>query len=137
MLEIFSQNQTINTNELLPFSAVALVKGSTAVLSGVNTIQLNQKGVYSVTINISGLPATNGDVSIEMYKDGVLQPQTIIDIPGAITTTGINASKTTLVQVSRNNNPCDCCSSPTTIQFLNLGVGLTGSYSNVVVTKLC
>ena len=71
-----------------------------------------------------------------MTKDGVQQSQSKISIPTVVATEGIHGSITTLVQATRNNGTC-CCSSPTTIQFVNTGVELTQATINVVVTKLC
>lgn len=76
-----------------------------------------------------------GDISIEMTKNGVLQPQ------AQSTFTGVaedieTLSFQTLVQVSENNSCC-CCSSPTLLQFVNTGVPATYHNINVCVTKIC
>jgi hypothetical protein len=70
-----------------------------------------------------------------MLKNGVLQPETRKSIL-AVTTTGTTIVIDTLVQVPENNTDC-CCTSPTTIQFQNLGVGVGSADVSVVVTKLC
>ena len=136
MLEAYSTNQTIEQNGILPFNSVSLRKGKTAILNGVSSIELNCSGVYEITLNLSGLPASAGDVIVTMNKDGVAQTQATIRIPTVTTAQGISGSVSTLVQVSRNNGSC-CCMSPTTIQFANTGVALTDLRVNVVVTKIC
>ena len=83
-----------------------------------------------------GLPGAAGNIEIVMTKDGVQQSQSMISIPTVVATEGIHGSITTLVQATKNNGTC-CCSSPTTIQFVNTGVELTQATINVVVTKLC
>mgnify|MGYP002771451824 FL=1 len=136
MLEAYSINQTIATNGILPFNSVSLKKGKTAVLSGVSSIELNCSGVYEIVLDVGGLPGAAGNIEIVMTKDGVQQSQSMISIPTVVATEGIHGSITTLVQATKNNGTC-CCSSPTTIQFLNTGVELTQATINVVVTKLC
>lgn len=136
MLEAYSTNQTILTDGIIPFNSVSLVKGKTALLNGVSTIELNNCGVYEIVLDVGALPSAEGTVTINMTKNGVVQPQSVLSIPTAVTTSGIHGTITTLIQVARNNSNC-CCSSPTTIQFVNSGVGLTTVQANVVVTKIC
>lgn len=136
MLEAYSTNQTIINGGVLPFNSVSLKKGKTATLNGVSSIELNTSGVYEIILNLSALPTSSGDVVINMAKDGVTQAQSSIDISTVVTTQGVHGTVSTLVQVSKNNGAC-CCSSPTVIQFINNGVGLTNANMNVVVTKLC
>lgn len=136
MLEAYSTNQTVLTNGIIPFNSVSLLKGKTAVLNGVSTIELNNCGVYEFILDIGALPSADGGITINMLKNGVIQSQSVLSIPTVLTTNGVHGSITTLVQVPRNNSAC-CCSSPTTIQFVNSGVGITEAQINVVVTKIC
>lgn len=136
MLEAYSTNQTVLANGIIPFNSVSLVKGKSAVLNGVSTIELNNCGVYEIAFDIGALPSADGDITINMLKNGVIQPQSLLSIPTSVTTSGVHGTITTLVQVPRNNNAC-CCSSPTTIQFVNSGVGIIEAQINVVVTKIC
>lgn len=136
MLNAYSKNQTLVQNGIIPFNSVSLLKGKTAVLNGVSTIDLNCRGVYCLTLDISGTPSDAGEVTISMTKNGVTQPQAVIDIPLVVATASVTGSISTLVQVSENNSAC-CCSSATSIQFVNTGVGLTNANFTVTVTKLC
>ncbi len=136
MLEAYSTNQTVLASGIIPFNAVSLVKGKTALLNGVSTIELNNCGVYEIVFDIGALPSADGSITINMTKNGVIQSQSVLSIPTVTTTNGIHGTITTLVQVSKNNSAC-CCSSPTTIQFVNNGVGITQAQVNVVVTKIC
>lgn len=131
MIQAYSTNQTILTNGILPFNSTSLKKGNTTTLNGVSSLMLNSSGVYQITLNLSGLPSTAGDVTVAMTKDGVSQPE-VLNIPTVLTTTGVNGSITLLVPVFRT-----CCGQATSIQFVNTGVGLTEANINVVVTKLC
>lgn len=135
MLEAYSANQTILTNANIPFNNTSLIKGKTATLNGVSTIELNRSGIYQVTLNISGLPSAAGDVTVNMLKDNVIQQQAIINVPSAATN-GISVTVATLVSV-KNDNSCKCNSSPTSLQFTNTGIGLEQAKVNVVITKIC
>lgn len=136
MLEAYSLNQTILTNSIIPFNATSLVKGDTVNLSGVSSIQLNKCGIYEVVFNMTATATTAGNVVVQMTKNGVIQPQATRTITGTTTTTSTNVPITTLVQVSKNNTDC-CCSAPTTIQFINAGVGVVANNVNICVTKIC
>lgn len=124
MLEAYSQNVTVAAESPIPFNSVSLVKGNTAILSSPTTIELNKCGVYMVSCDVSAAAAE----TIQLYKNGVAQPQAI--------SVGTSPSFTTLVQVDHNNNPCCCCSSPTTIQVIATEAG-TLTDANIAVTKVC
>lgn len=68
MLEAYSTNQSVLANGIIPFNSVSLVKGKTAVLNGVSTIELNNCGVYEIILDIGALPSTDGDITINMLK---------------------------------------------------------------------
>lgn len=137
MLEAYSTAQTIAaTTGAVPFTNVSLVKGQTAVLSGTNTIQLNRAGIYMVHAVVSGVPAAAGTASIQIYKDGVAQPEATSSTPSGLTTVGVNLAMATLVQV-REDNGCCCRMAPTVLQLINTGVGLNNANANIVITKVC
>ena len=122
MLEAYSLNKQIGADAPITFDNVNLKKGCTAVLSGSSSIELNKCGVYMVCFD--GVAGT--DTTVQMYKDGVAQPQA----QSNGTTIGFN----TLVQVPKNN--CGCaCSSPVTLQFMN-ETSATFDNINILVTKL-
>lgn len=123
MLEIYGLNVTAVADTPLEFNNTSVKKGCTAELESPSTIQLNKCGVYMVEFDGSAA-ASN---TVQMYKDGVAQPQA--------QSTGTNPSFTTLVQVDHNNSGC-CCSSPVTLKFIPTGAG-TFTDINVCVTKIC
>ena len=123
MLEAYGLNITATANAPIPFSDVSIRKGCTAILASPATINLNTCGVYMVSFDCSAAAA----LTVQLYKDGVAQPQA--------QSTGTTPHFTTLVQVDRNNNGC-ICSSPTTIQVMALDAG-TITDANIVVTKVC
>ena len=123
MLEAYSLNATVGANSPIPFNAVSVEKGNTAILTSPTTVELNRCGVYMVECDVSAT-ATQ---TIQLSKDGVLQPQA--------QSTGTTPSFTTLVQVDRNNTCC-CCSSPVVLRVIATTAG-TLTDANIVVTKIC
>ena len=123
MLEAYSLNVAVGANSPIPFNAVSVEKGCTAILTSPTTIELNKAGVYMVECDVS--TATSN--TIQLSKDGVLQPQA--------QSTGVTPSFTTLVQVDRNNTNC-CCSSPVVLRVVLTTAG-TLTDANVTVTKIC
>jgi hypothetical protein len=134
MLQAYSTDITVGANAAIPFNNVSLVKGRTAVLSAPSSIQLNKAGIYYITVNGSITPDADGDVSIQLTKNGILQPQAISTGTGA-TGSPTALAFSTFVQVSENNT-CACYSSPTVINILNSSAG-TFSNVNVTVSKIC
>ena len=122
MLEAYSVNVAVGANANIPFNSTTIQKGCTAVKTSADTINLNKCGVYMVAVDASTATST----TIQLVKDGVLQPQA--------QSTGLSPSFITLVQVSENNSCCPC-SSPTVIQVRNTVAG-TFTDANIVVTKV-
>lgn len=122
MLEAYSVNVAVAANANIPFNSTTLQKGCTAVKVSADTINLNKCGVYMVAVDAS----TTTSTTIQLYKDGVAQPQA--------QSTGLSPSFVTLVQVDKNNSCCPCAS-PTTIQIRNTVAG-TLTDANIVVTKV-
>ena len=71
--------------------------------------------------------SAGASTTLQLYKDGVAQPQA--------QSTGVTPSFTTLVQVSENNSNCPCASA-VSIQIMNT-TATTLSNVNCVVTKIC
>ena len=120
MLELYSLNVEVDENGTVPFNNVDLAKGCTAILTAPGTVQFNKSGVYMVDVSASIEPAAAGDVSIQLAKNGVLE---LGSFSSATAAAGDNIALgfTSLVQVSHNNNPCNCTTNPTTIQLINTG----------------
>lgn len=135
MLEGYSTNITVATDASVPFNNVTIEKGCTAKLDAPGSITLNKSGVYMISVDAAGTPTTAGVMSIQLSKDGVLQPQAQSAVTGA-TTDISNVSFVTLVQVKQDNT-CSCCTSPTVVRIVNTGVPATYSIANICVTKIC
>jgi hypothetical protein len=134
MLEAYSRNIDVAADAAIPFNNIVIRKGCTAILSAPASIQLNKAGVYMIAVDASIVPEATGDVSIQLSKNGILQPQAYsIEDGTADETTAL--SFTTLVQV-QGNNTCACNTSPTIVQVIN-GTAGTFDIASVTVTKIC
>ena len=125
MLEIYSKNAVAQANGIVPLNTVALLKGNSTIPLGAGTIQINKCGIYLVLVSGDLVGSAAGDVTIQMEKNGVLQPQAIITATAADATSQIPFSFSTLVQVSENNNINCPCSQATTISFRNADIEAT------------
>ena len=136
MLELYSLNVEVDQNGSIPFNNVDLAKGCTVVLTAPGTVQFNKSGVYMVDVSASIAPTAAGTVSIQLAKNGVLELGSF-SVASAAAASTVSLGFTSLVQVSKNNNPCDCTTNPTTIQLINTGQAGTFPIVRMVVTKVC
>ena len=135
MLQIYSTNLDVAANAAYPLNTVSLDKGMAIVPSGAASVQLNRCRLYKVTCDAFVNPAAAGEVSIQLYKNGIPQPEAISTITGVVDTID-TLGFTTLVQVSENNTRC-CCTAPTILQFVNGDTAVTGAHINITVVKVC
>ena len=136
MLQVYSSNLAVDANAIFPFNNVVMDKGCGETLSAPATIQLNKQGVYLIEMDGFATPDAATEVSIQLYVNGVAQPQAISTfVPAAVTDTRTFGFKT-FVRVAQNNCPCNCLSAPTTLQFINGDTALTDAHINVVVTQI-
>ena len=135
MLQVYSSNLAVNANTAFQFENVALDKGCGENLAAPATIQLNQRGVYLVELDGYGTPDAATEVTVQLYVNGVAQPQAISSFTGVSAAVDIFSFKT-LVQVENNNCPCNCVTSPTVLQVRNGATALTDAHINVIVTKI-
>lgn len=134
MLEVYSKNISVLADAPIALNNVALLKGCSTQLQGVSTIQLNKSGIYEITVSAVATATAAGQISIQLEKDGVLQPQAFSAVTAADTTSLQSLGFTTLVQVTHNNN-CNCvCTIPTNIDIINTGVAAT--FNSVTVTVI-
>ena len=135
MLQAYSSDLTVAANAAFPFNNVTLDKGCGETLSAPASIQLNQRGVYLVEVDGFATPAAATLVSAQLYVNGVAQPQAISSFTGVAAAANTFSFKA-FVQVSENNCPCNCTSSPTVLQVINGITALTDAHINIVVTKI-
>ena len=136
MLQVYSSNLAVDANTVFPFNNVVLDKGCGENLSAPATIQLNQRGIYLVEMDGFATPDAATEVSVQLYVNGVAQPQAISSfVPASVTDTRTFGFKT-YVRVLENNCQCNCLTSPTTLQFMNGTTALSDAHINVVISKL-
>lgn len=136
MLQVYSSNLAVDANAVFPFNNVVMDKGCGENLSAPATIQLNKQGVYLVEMDGFATPDAVTEVTVQLYVNGVAQPQAITTfVPTAVTDTRTFGFKT-FVRVTQNNCPCNCLSAPTTLQFVNGTTALSDAHINVVVTQI-
>ena len=136
MLQVYSDNLTVEANSVFPFNNVVVDKGCGETLSAPATIQLNKAGIYLVEMDGFGMPDAVTETSIQLYVNGVAQPQAVSTFTGPAITSSTTFGFKTFVKVQENNCPCNVLTSPTTLQFLNGATALTDAHINVVVTKI-
>ena len=136
MLQVYSSNLAVEANTVFPFNNVVMDKGCGETLSAPATIQLNKQGVYLVEMDGFATPDAATEVSVQLYVNGVAQPQAISTfVPAAVTDTRAFGFKT-FVRVTQNNCPCNCLSAPTTLQFMNGTTAVSDAHINVVITQI-
>lgn len=136
MIEVYSKNVSAATDAPIALNNVALLKGESTVLRGVSTIQLNRCGVYEVSVSASAVATEEGEISIQLEKDDVLQPQAVSSATAADTTSTYALGFTTLVQVTHSNNQNCICATPTNIDIVNTGVPVTFTSINLTAVRV-
>ena len=135
MISSYNTNtQAIVSNGILNFTTDRILTGCTATRDG-QAFQLNKPGYYYVTFNaVAAATTTVGELSVELYSNGVAVPGAIATL--TTTTAGDNANYafSTIVRV-----PPSCCvvNNAVTLTVVNTGVDATYSNVNLNITKLC
>lgn len=128
MIEVYSNNVSVDAGATVPLNNEVLRKGCTATKSG-NTINLNRSGVYQVNCSCTASAAG----MLQLQRNNVLQPQAQLDM-----TNSRAASFSTLVQVQHNNCLNCCCDAPVALSVVNTGTeAVPLTTFNLTVTKLC
>lgn len=135
MLQAYSSNLTMDASSAFPFNNIVISKGCAEKLSAPATIQLNQRGVYLVEVDGFATGSAAGDNTVQLYVNGVAMPQAATTFTTAAAD-AVTFGFKTFVQVSENNCPCNCFSSPTVLQVMNGEQELTAAHINIVVTKI-
>lgn len=136
MLQIYSDNLTVDANTVFAFNNIVIDKGCAESLSAPSTIQLNQRGIYLVEMDGYATPEAATEVSVQLIVNGVAQPQAISSFVPASVTDARTFGFKTFVRVTQNNCPCNCLASPTTLQFMNGETAISEAHINVVITKI-
>ena len=135
MLQAYSSNITIAAGSAIPFNNLIIDKGCAEKLTAPATVEINRRGVFLVKVDGFGTGSAAGTEIIQLYVNGVAQPQAQTQF----TTTAASVANfefNTLLQVSENNCQCNCDSSPTVLQVRAEGTDLTDADINIIVTQL-
>lgn len=123
---INTTNVALVANQLVPLTQ-KLRKGCNATLSS-NTIALNDKGIYMVSVNADFIATDAGDAVLQLFNNGVAIPEAKSTVTATAGGT-VTQSFTTLVQVN--------CPITTTNLTLTESVAGTLINASVVVTRVC
>ena len=136
MLQVYSSNLSLEAGQAFPFNNAVIDKGCAENLSAPATIQLNKQGIYLVEMDGFATPDAATEVTVQLFVNGVAQPQAISSfVPATVTDTRTFGFKT-FVRALENNCNCNCLTSPTTLQFMNGDTALSDAHINVVITKI-
>ena len=125
MVQAYSNNITVETDQAIPFNSTQLLKGCTVAHGSPATFELNKCGVYLVSFNGSAAAA----VTAQIFVNGVARP-------GAQATGTAIAFSDTIV-VPNNNCICDPCTAPAVVQVKNTGAAAeTFLTANAIITKI-
>lgn len=137
MLQVYSSNLEVAAGAAFPFNNVVIDKGCNERLSAPATIELEKRGVYLVEVDGYVTPDTVANVSIQLYVNGVAQPQAISTASVAAVTDVQPLGFKTFVRVLQDNCNCNCLTSPTVLQILNGETAVSDAHINACVTKIC
>ena len=136
MLDIYSNNVTVAEQSPIPFNSTNVDKGCGITRPGTVTIQFNKCGVYKVDFHATAVAGTAGTITVQLRKNGILQPQTLTSQTAADTTSSYTLGFSTLIQVDRNNCKCNMCSIPVTIDVFNASTIPVTLDAGIVVTPV-
>jgi len=134
MIETFSKNVSVDSNTPIPLNSVALMKGTSVTKLGSSSLIFNKCGVYKLIATASAAADTVGDISIQVYKDGVAQEQSTANATATDTTSQHNMSICTFISVPKSVSNCPC-SVPTRVDIYNTGTPATFDI-DVVVSRV-
>lgn len=123
-----STSQTIVTNSSLNFLNYQKTGCSIKFNSGSASINLAKPGLYYVTLSATGVEGgTAGDITIQMFNNGIAVPGATASENSATTTSIVNLGFSSIILVKPS---CPTTSNSSVLTFVNTGVGAT--YSNVI-----
>lgn len=131
MLQAYSENISVTTNENIKFNSISLQTGCTATIAGgSNIINLNRPGIYHIEFNASGTTTDAGTIGAQLQSNGT----NVTRAAAAATTTASgtqNIAFSTLISVG--NCPCNGHKS---LNIVYTGSAGTLTIANVIVTKI-
>ena len=125
-----TSDQTVQVNGIITPGTIVRRFGPNISLSG-NAIQIAGPGYYEIDASITVAPTAAGDVTVTVYKDGVI-------LQGATATESVAAGGdfATLSITSIVREFCQCCEGLTNLTFVLTGVESIVSNIAITVEKL-
>ena len=131
MLQAYTTNQAVATNDLINFSHVEAVDSSaTAVINGTE-IKLNAPGIYHITGYVNASPTAEGEIGVTVLLNGVVMEQTVVTA-SALADNYAAVPIDTLISVNR----CCPCQGPAVVTIQYSGAAGTVNLANIVVLKV-
>ena len=125
-----TSNQDVALDGIINPGTIIRRYGPNLNLSG-NAIQINGPGYYDIDASITASPAAAGEVTVTMYKDGVLVQGATATSTAATGDDPVNISISSLVREF-----CNCCEGLSNLTFVLSGSPATISNVSIVVQKL-
>lgn len=126
--------QNVVANGTITFTTDRILTGCTVTRNG-NTFQLNKPGYYYVTFNaVAAATETVGDLTVELYNNGVAVPGAIATVTTTTAGNNDNYAFTTIIRVLPS---CPMVNNAANLTIVNTGVDATYTVANINITKLC
>jgi len=127
-------SQTITTGSPLVFNTNRIRAGrSISHQAGSSSINLNKPGIYEIHFNGDAAESgTAGNITVQLYVNGVLQPASEATEDSTATTNTVNLAFDTAVCVTPN---CCTCGNSVSLTFVDTGVGAVFSNAEVVIER--
>ena len=126
--------QNVAANGTVAFTTDRILTGCTVTRNG-NTFQLNKPGYYYVTFNaVAAATETVGDLTVELYNNGVAVPGATATVTTATAGNNDNYAFTTIIRVLPS---CPMINNTAELTVVNTGVDATYTVANINITKLC
>ena len=126
--------QNVVANGTITFTTDRILTGCTVTRNG-STFQLNKPGYYYVTFNaVAAATETVGDLTVELYNNGVAVPGAIATVTTTTAGNNDNYAFTTIIRVLPS---CPMVNNTANLTIVNTGVDATYAVANINITKLC
>ena len=131
MLQAYTLNQDVATNDLISFSHVEAVDRSATMPVGGTELSLNAAGVYHISGYVNASPTAEGEVGAAVMLNGTVMEQTSV-VENALADNYAVVPIDTFISV----NQCCPCQQTTKVSIQYTGVAGVVNLANVVVLKV-
>ena len=125
-----TSNQEIAVDGIIAPGTIERKFGPNISLTG-NAIQIAGAGYYEINTSITIVPTTEGEVTVTVYKDGVILQGATATETAAAAGDSVNLSISAIVREF-----CSCCDGLSNLTFVLTGVTSTITNMAITVEKL-